>query len=361
MGTSAIRVLGITLGDVTGIGPEVAIKAIAGSTEPDTALVLIGDEGVIRRTSAVVGWSGAFHPWLGREQASPGVWWCRPEGAELPDRLPAGDARAAVAAVKALKMAAQMGLHGDIDGVVTAPVNKEAILRTGQPFIGQTELITELAGGPSTGMMLLGTDAWGRWLRVLLATTHLPLRRVPAAITRDGLRESLKLADRACRELNLERRRIAVCGLNPHAGEGGYLGNEELEIIGPAVREAQESGLDVSGPWAADTLFQRAIRGEFEVVLAQYHDQGLAPLKLVAFETGVNWTVGMPFVRTSPDHGTAYEIAGRGVADPSSMRAALRLAIQLTGNKPVAEGSPEPMKKAFPIPDIAGNVSLFGT
>lgn len=325
--------MGVTLGDVTGIGPEVAIRAIAGSAEPDTALVLIGDGGVIRRTAALVGWRGAIQPWLGRDKAGPGVWWCQAEGGELPECLPSGDARAAVAAVKALTKAAEMGLNGEIDGVVTAPVNKEAILRTGQPFVGQTELITELAGSPSTGMMLLGTDEWGRWLRVLLATTHLPLRQVPPAITRKGLRESLKLADRACRELNLERRRIAVCGLNPHAGEGGYLGHEELEIIGPAVREAQENGLEVSGPWAADTLFRRAIRGEFEVVLAQYHDQGLAPLKLVAFETGVNWTVGMPFVRTSPDHGTAYEIAGRGVADPSSMEAALRLAIQLTGNQ----------------------------
>ncbi len=332
MGKTAIRVLGITLGDVTGIGPEVAIKAVARSVEPDTALVLIGDEGVIRRTSALVGWSGVVQPWLGREHVGPGVWWCRLEGAELPDRLPPGEARAAVAAVKALRKAAELGVGGEIDGVVTAPVNKEAILRTGQAFVGQTELITELAGSPSTGMMLLGTDEWGRWLRVLLATTHLPLRQVPAAITRDSLRETLKLADRACRELNLERRRIAVCGLNPHAGEGGYLGHEELEIIGPAVREAQENGLDVSGPWAADTLFRRAIRGEFEVIVAQYHDQGLAPLKLVAFETGVNWTVGLPFVRTSPDHGTAYEIAGRGVADPSSMEAALRLAIQLTGS-----------------------------
>lgn len=333
METSAIRVLGVTLGDVTGIGPEVAIKAIAGSAEPETALVVIGDEGVIRRTSSLVGWNGRIEPWRGRQGAGPGVWWCPPEGTDLPDTLPKGDARAARAAISALRKAAELGLSGEIDGVVTAPVNKEAILRSGQPFIGQTELITEIAGGPSTGMMLLGTDEWGRWLRVLLATTHLPLRQVPSAITREGQRETIQLADLACRELQLERRRIAVCGLNPHAGEGGYLGHEELEIIGPAIREAQESGLEVSGPWAADTLFQRAIRGEFEVVVAQYHDQGLAPLKLVAFETGVNWTVGMPFVRTSPDHGTGYDIAGRGIADPSSMLAALRLAIQLTGNQ----------------------------
>ena len=178
-------------------------------------------------------------------------------------------------------------------------------------------------------MMLLGEDDRGRWLRVALATTHVPIKLVADQLSQAKIELTIELALQACRDLGLPRARVAVCGLNPHAGEGGQLGTEEQTIIIPAVRAARNRGLDVIGPLAADTLFYQAYRGDYDAVVAMYHDQGLAPLKMIGFETGVNWTLGLPFIRTSPDHGTAYDIAGRDQANPSSMRAAIRLAKQL--------------------------------
>jgi 4-hydroxythreonine-4-phosphate dehydrogenase len=213
--------------------------------------------------------------------------------------------------------------------LVTAPVNKEAIVRAGQPFVGQTELLSQMAGTERTAMMLLGQDDRGRWLRVALATTHLPLKFVADHLTQPKIRLAIELAAQACRDLGLPRARIGVCGLNPHAGEGGVLGTEEQTIILPAIRQAQQHNIEALGPLSADTLFFQAYRGDFDAVVAMYHDQGLAPLKMVAFETGVNWTLGLPFIRTSPDHGTGYDIAGQGRANPSSMLAALRLATRL--------------------------------
>jgi 4-hydroxythreonine-4-phosphate dehydrogenase len=243
------------------------------------------------------------------------------------------EANAARAAVHALTCASELALSGDIDGLVTGPVNKASILSEGIPFTGQTEWLTRLAGDPSTGMMLLGTDPEGRWLRVLLATTHIPLAAVPGALTQTGIVGSITLAARACRELGLATERVAVCGLNPHAGEEGHLGQEEAGVIRPAIDQARRTGLTVSGPWPGDTVFRDAIRGGHDVVVAMYHDQGLAPLKLVAFETGVNWTVGLPYPRTSPDHGTAFDIAGRNLADPTSMGRAIDLAWNLVESR----------------------------
>ena len=252
------------------------------------------------------------------------------ESAEaLPVDLRAGDARAARAAVSSLRVGADLCLRGELDALVTAPVNKAAIIRSGEPFVGQTEFLSELAGTRRTAMMLLGEDDRGRWLRVVLATTHVPLRRVSEALNRELVELAIELAAKACVDLELPNARVAVCGLNPHAGEDGLLGTEELEVIGPAVAASRGRGLEVTGPVAADTLFHQVLRGDYEVVVAMYHDQGLAPLKMIAFDRGVNWTLGLPFIRTSPDHGTAYDLAGRGVANPSSMRAALELAKRL--------------------------------
>jgi 4-hydroxythreonine-4-phosphate dehydrogenase len=220
-----------------------------------------------------------------------------------------------------------------LNALVTAPVNKEAIIRSGHAFIGQTEFLSQLAQAERAVMMLLGQDDRGRWLRVALVTTHLPLKIVAEHITKSKVETAIELAAQACRDLGLPRARIAVCGLNPHAGEGGELGDEEKRTIGPAVLSAQRREFDVTGPLSADTLFYQAYKGDYDAVVAMYHDQGLAPLKMVAFEQGVNWTLGLPFIRTSPDHGTAYDIAGRGIADPSSMIAAVRLAKELAGGK----------------------------
>jgi 4-hydroxythreonine-4-phosphate dehydrogenase len=232
---------------------------------------------------------------------------------------------------------AQRCLSHETDALVTAPLNKAAIVRSGQPFIGQTEFLSQLAGTDRTIMMLLGHDDRGRWLRVALATTHVPLKLVPEQLSAAKIGLAIELAAKACKDLGLSRRRVAVCGLNPHAGEGGEFGREEIDLIEPVVALMQAKGLDALGPLPADTLFHHAYRGDYDAVVAMYHDQGLGPLKMVAFENGVNWTLGLPFIRTSPDHGTAYDIAGQGQANSSSMRAAIRLAKQLArqGAKPV--------------------------
>jgi 4-hydroxythreonine-4-phosphate dehydrogenase len=178
-------------------------------------------------------------------------------------------------------------------------------------------------------MMLLGADDRGRWLRVALATTHIPIKDVATALETSSIQTAIELAAEACSKLGLTRQRIGVCGLNPHAGEGGELGTEELTKIKPAIEAARQKDIDVAGPLAADTLFHQHYRGDFDAVVAMYHDQGLPPMKMVAFDTGVNWTLGLPFVRTSPDHGTAYDLAGRDLANPSSMLSAIRLACQI--------------------------------
>lgn len=328
------RKLGVTLGDATGIGPEVALKAVRNpDADAQVQYVVIGSPHVVHLTCQSLGWTSPRVVGSLQEPFSdPIVVWCPPDRALGRPEVPVRE-KAAVDAVKWLRAAGIACREGLLDGLVTAPVSKESILRAGIPFVGQTEFLTELAGNTPTGMMLLGPDDRERWLRVLLATTHLPLKQVASSLTTNGIRTSIDLAFRACRELALPRSRIAVCGLNPHAGEGGKMGREEIEIIQPAVAQAQADGIDVTGPHPADTLFHRAYRGEFDVVIAMYHDQGLVPLKMVAFDSGVNWTVGLPFVRTSPDHGTAYDIAGKGLANPSSMIAALRLAHQLLGAK----------------------------
>ncbi|MBI3874386.1 MAG: 4-hydroxythreonine-4-phosphate dehydrogenase PdxA [Verrucomicrobia bacterium] len=315
--------IGIPLGDATGIGPEVALKAVAAEAQSDGAeFVLIGSEAVIEQTKSQL-----------KLVLPPRVRMLGVGNEQFPSTLPHGAPAVANAALAWLREGAQRCLRGELDALVTAPVNKGAIIRTGNDFIGQTEFLSELAGTTRTAMMLLGHDDRGRWLRVALVTTHLPLRRVADAITQDKVELAIELAARACCDLRLPRRRVVVCGLNPHAGEGGQMGDEEIRIIAPAVERARSRGLDVVGPLAADTVFHHALRGDFDAVVAMYHDQGLAPMKMIGFETGVNWTLGLPFIRTSPDHGTAYDIAGRGVADPSSMIAAVRLAKQLAGNR----------------------------
>jgi 4-hydroxythreonine-4-phosphate dehydrogenase len=320
--------LGVALGDVTGIGPEVTLKALDQASATDGCrYVLLGDRGQVRAWSERLGLRWEVRDYTGTP--SQGRFFLHEPVAALPAGLPVGDPRAAKAAVAWLRAGAELCRRGELDALVTAPVNKAAIVRAGEPFVGQTEFLSELAGTRRTAMMLLGEDERGRALRVVLATTHLPLRGVADALSREGIELAIELAAEACADLGLPRARVAVCGLNPHAGESGLLGSEEGSVIAPAVLAARSRGIEVTGPVAADTLFHQVLRGDYEVVVAMYHDQGLAPLKMIAFENGVNWTLGLPFIRTSPDHGTAYDLANRGVANPSSMRAALELAVRL--------------------------------
>lgn len=325
--------LGISLGDVTGIGPEVALKAVAAeAAADDTRYLFIGDEGILRRLNGKF----SLNLPLGR-YSGPGdegrFFTVNPHAGPLPESLPAGAPTAANASISWLRDGGQRCLRGELDALVTAPVNKESIIRAGHKFVGQTEFLSELADAKRTAMMLLGADERGRWLRVALATVHISIKSVPDRLTTEKIMLAIELAAQSCRDLGLSRAKIAVCGLNPHAGEGGEFGDEEITTIAPTVEVARKRGFDVSGPLSGDTVFHYALKGEFDVVVAMYHDQGLAPLKAVAFDSGINWTLGLPFIRTSPDHGTAYDIADKGIANPGSMIAAIRLAKQLARNR----------------------------
>lgn len=324
--SSSARVLALPIGDVNGIGPEVALKAARAMRLPsDVRLVLIGSRSALaaacrrQRVPVPPAWSPAPVP-----PPAPISCWT-PPGIPAPRIRPgcvAADAgRAAAAWVRG---AALEALAGRFAGLVTAPLCKEAVQRAGVPFVGQTEWLADIAGVRRFEMMLLAPS-----LRVVLATRHVPLRDVPRLLTSRRLLDTFRLTAQALAWLGLRRRRIAVCGLNPHAGEGGHLGDEERRILRPAIRAAVRAGLPVEGPLPGDTVFHHAARGRHDAVVAMYHDQGLAPLKLIGFEQGVNWTLGLPFVRTSPDHGTAFDLAGRNRANPSSMLAALELAIRL--------------------------------
>jgi 4-hydroxythreonine-4-phosphate dehydrogenase len=211
-----------------------------------------------------------------------------------------------------------------VAAIVTAPINKAAFAAAGLEWRGHTDLLGHLCEAPEVAMMF-----WSERLRVVLATVHIPLAEVPRAITTDGLVNLLSLTARSLPRFGFPHPRLAVAGLNPHAGEGGLLGTEDAAIMAPAVTRARERGIDASGPFPADTLFVRAAGGEFDAVIAAYHDQGLVPVKLIAFGRSVNVTLGLPIVRTSVDHGTAFDIARRGVARPGSMVEAIRLAARL--------------------------------
>lgn len=322
--------IGIALGDVTGIGPEVSLKALVEEAKTDdTRYLLIGDSACLDRANRTSGLNLPLQPLA---KASPSDRFCHvnPASNSLPENLSPGAPAAANAALLYLEEGARRCLSGELSALVTAPVSKEAIIRAGHvDFVGQTEFLSGLARTDRTVMMLLGSDDRGRWLRVALATTHIPIRQVADRLSREKIELAVERAAGACRDLGLPRARVAVCGLNPHAGEGGKIGTEEITVIGPAIEACRARGFDVFGPHSADTLFYHVLGGAYDAVVAMYHDQGLVPLKMIGFESGVNWTLGLPFIRTSPDHGTAYDIAGTNQANPSSMRAAIRMAKQL--------------------------------
>jgi len=305
------RPIAITMGDACGIGPEIVLKACA-ALDGARALVVYGDPGVLRREADR----------LGLPMRVPVV-----ACSALPPELPVGrvDARAGRAAHDAVVRAARDALARRVSALVTAPLHKAALAAAGVRHPGHTELLAEIAGVSDVRMMLFNDE-----LRTILVTIHVPLRAAIDAIDRDAVLATLRIAHDGLRRLGVPRPRIAVAGLNPHAGEGGLMGREEIEHIEPAIACARAEGIDASGPWPGDTVFMRA-RGsrEFDVVVAMYHDQGLIPIKYLGIDTGVNATVGLPFVRTSVDHGTAFDIAGRGVADHRSLLAAIDAAQRL--------------------------------
>lgn len=316
--------LAVTLGDPRGIGPEVAAEAArrwslesAGPDEDPAGrpeLLFVGPAGTGAESAA-----DAFHP--------VGEW--------RPGESPAVAGRLAGLAIEA---ATGFALDGEVDGLVTAPIDKAALLAGGFDFPGHTEMLATLAGrpaGPVPVAMLMAAEetTFGGPLRVALATTHIPLAEVPAALTVERLvTQSRLVAEGLRRGWGLDRPRIALGSVNPHASDGGRFGDEEARIVAPARDALRAAGIAAEGPVPADTVYLRALRGEFDAVVAPYHDVGMAAFKTAAFGKGVNVTVGLPFIRTSPDHGTALDIAGRGLADPASMIEALELAARLARN-----------------------------
>jgi len=290
--------IGITCGDVNGIGPEIALKAVSSKPWNGVEFILIGP-------------------------SAEGTWKVPFAGKRTPGKITAEASKTAVAAIE---RAVRGCLDGELDAIVTAPICKEGLKLAGVNYPGHTEMIAELTGTKRYGMMLMG-----KGLRVMLATRHLPLREVADALTQENVLEAIELTGEALKWFGLPNGRIGVCGLNPHAGDGGALGDEEINIIAPAIAAARANGFNAIGPVPADVIFFQALKGEFDAVVAMYHDQGLGPLKMHAFDCGVNLTLGLPIIRTSPDHGTAFNIAGQGIAKPDSMIAAIETAIQLAG------------------------------
>jgi len=331
--------LALTMGDAAGIGPECIVKAWQAGALEHT--VVIGDVQVMRRAARQVGGAQPIvacidHP-SDLSQVPAGCL-CVLEPSGLPvglSELPMGrvDARCGAAAALCIESAVAWVRQGACAAIVTAPLHKEALSAAGIGYPGHTEMLQALAGGPQ-GLppvrMMLANDE----LRVVLVTIHLALRKAIEAVTFDAVLETLRIAHRSSALWGQPAPRIAVAGLNPHAGEGGLFGDEELRIIGPAIEAARAEGVNASGPYAPDTVFMRARHapghpGEFDLVVAMTHDHGLIPVKYLGVEQGVNVTLGLPFVRTSPDHGTAFDIAGTGRADPASLLAALRVARQV--------------------------------
>jgi len=230
-------------------------------------------------------------------------------------------------AVEAISRASNDARAGTVDAIATAPINKKALSLAGFSWRGHTDMLGELTGSNDIAMMF-----YSEKLRVVLATIHIPLSDVPSAITFDSLTRVIRLTARELPRFGWSHPRLALAGLNPHAGEQGIIGNEEIRLLIPAVERCRAEGIDISGPWPGDTVFVRAVRGEFDAVIACYHDQGLIPVKLMAFGEAVNVTLGLPIIRTSVDHGTAFDIAGRGIADPESMVQAVLLAARLAAH-----------------------------
>lgn len=321
------------MGDPWGIGPEVVVKALADSALAGRArFVVFGQDEPLAAAARSLGVAPFWKTTQAGGRASgPGVFLV-----ERTDVLPSAPGpRGPTAAGGAASfgfvedaIAAVLGRSPGVprlDAIVTAPISKHAWSLAGHAeYPGHTELLAERFGNPPTRMMFVSPR-----LKTILATTHIGLAEVSAALTVETVETTIALGKQACRRLGVERPRIAVCGVNPHASEGGLFGDEEKRVIAPAIARARNKGIDASGPWPGDTIFNAAVKGKYDLVVAMYHDQGLIPVKLLAFDQAVNVSVGLPVVRTSPDHGTAYDIAGKGIADPGSMRAAIELALKL--------------------------------
>jgi len=345
--SDSLPLLGITMGDPAGVGPEIAAKALSSPQVASACRALIiGDGAIMQATLDLLCSPLRLHPVGSLFECvfAPGTIECldlrNVDAATLPrGAVSPGAGRAAYAYIET---AVRLCRAGQLAGIVTAPINKEALAAAGREHTGHTEILARLSGTSDFAMLLMGPD-----LRVIHVTTHVALRRVPDLVTRDRVLRVIRLARQTMASLGVGRPRIAVCGLNPHAGEEGLFGDEEQREIIPAIEAARGEGLDVHGPLPADTLFARARGGEFDIVVAMYHDQGHVPVKTLGFTydqktgtwtglSGVNVTVGLPFLRVSVDHGTAFDRAWKGIANPESMIEAIIVAARF-----LASGSRE--------------------
>jgi len=331
---SKVLAIALTMGDAAGIGPELCARLLA--REQAAPVIIYGDIVSLQRAleltklDQVLELFPISHPLqLGRYELGQHQLPIIQCGPPLPADLPYGQVNAAAGkmAHDAVIYAIDHALEGHIRALVTAPLHKDAMHQAGIEAPGHTEILAQRTKTTDYAMMLMNQE-----LKVILVTIHVPLNAVSSLITQEKELGTIRLAHQFCQQAGLSQARIAVAGLNPHAGEAGQFGREEIEIISPAIAQAQAEGIDVSGPWPGDTIFMRARRGEFDIVVAQYHDQGLIPVKYLGLEEGVNVTVGLPFIRTSVDHGTAYDIAGQGVADERSLQTALDAALALSRN-----------------------------
>ena len=317
------------MGDPGGVGPEVVAKVLRDPAVRKICIpIVLANSFIMERTIRLLGYAGRLREIASPEEAQssgrfiqlidPGI-----EGLSgIPQKR--ATALGGKASVSCIRKAVDFALRREVDAIVTAPISKESLKMAGFPWPGHTEMLAEFSRVKQYAMMLVGGS-----LRIILVTIHVPLRDVPRLLTRQKILTVIRLAKEACHVFGIRNPKIGVAGVNPHAGEAGMFGDEERKQILPAVRQAQREQIPVSGPYPPDTIFYRAMRGEFDIVVCMYHDQGLIPLKMSAFDKGVNVTIGLPFVRTSPDHGTAYDIAWEGRANPSSMVEAVLLAAKL--------------------------------
>ena len=327
--TNERPIIAISMGDPAGVGPEVMAKALARDDVWECCRPLVvGDVAVLERAIGLVGASLTSRVVANAgdaryDSSAPDV--VNLSNVDI-ESLAWGQVSAAAgrASAEYVKVAAELALGGDVDGIATGPINKAALKAAGIPYIGHTEMLADLAGEQRVTTMLATRD-----LRVVHVTRHVPLGGVAAYITKDRVLETIRLTDTGLRGMGIQQPRLAVAALNPHGGDEGLIGREEIDAIGPAVELARVEGIEASGPFPADSVFFRAIRGEFDAVVAMYHDQGHIPIKTHGFELSVTVTLGLPIVRTSVDHGTAFDIAWQGRASEESMVEAVRLAAQL--------------------------------
>lgn len=319
--------LAITMGDPGGVGPEIIVKSFISPKVKNICIpIVIGDSNIIKEALHILKVPLKLKIISSPDEAIhlKNTLHCIDIGVVKKFKKNKPTAKGGHACVCYIKNAVELALNKSVDGIVTAPISKEALKMASFTWPGHTEMLADFTKTKDYAMMFIGEP-----LRIILTTIHTALKDVPASITQKKILKTIRFAKKACDMLKIKNPKIAVAGLNPHAGEAGRFGKEEIKKIIPSIKNARQEGIPVSGPFPPDIIFYKAYNREVDIVVCMYHDQGLIPLKMTAFDKGVNITLGIPFIRTSPDHGTAYDIAWKGIANPSSMIEAIKLAVIL--------------------------------